>query len=157
MTAFPFDRLRQSRGEASCCGFPWAQSVAFDHFKANWHHRLRVLNECQRLTIPWKYKSSTRPEPSFASSFAGRFFGLCKVPAPNPEMDNVIFEDPSKQRLRLERPLQVLPVEVMPNQHDATYGEQQNCAPSQSLRPYDLDFTSCGRPSVSLISTVIFT
>ena len=48
-------------------------------------------------------------------------------------MDNIIFEDPSKQRPRLKRGSQVQPVEVMPDQNGPTYGEQQRGLPSPGL------------------------
>lgn len=60
-------------------------------------------------------------------------------------MDNVIFEDPSKQRLRLKRPLQVLPIEVTPNQNDPIHIEQHRCLPSQILSASDLNLGGSGR------------
>jgi hypothetical protein len=60
-------------------------------------------------------------------------------------MDNVIFEDPSKQRPRLNRPRQVQPIEVTPNQADPTHGEQQRCVPR--LGASDLDLGGSGMSS----------
>jgi hypothetical protein len=62
-------------------------------------------------------------------------------------MDNVIFEDPSKQRPRLKRPSQVQPIEVTPNQNDPSYSEQQRCVLSQRLGASDLDLDVSGRYS----------
>jgi hypothetical protein len=62
-------------------------------------------------------------------------------------MDNVIFEDPSKQLPRLKRPLHVQPIEVTPNQNDPTHVEQQRCIPSRRLGASDLDFGVSGRSS----------
>jgi hypothetical protein len=89
-----------------------------------------------------------QPDPTPLLLFlAVNIFDLCKVLCPSPEMDNVIFEDPSKQRPHLKRPLQVQPIEVTPSQDDPTRREQQRCVPSQRLGASNLDLGRSGRSS----------
>jgi len=59
-------------------------------------------------------------------------------------MDNIIFEDPSKQRPRLKRGSQVQPVEVMPDQNGPTYGEQQRGLPSPGLGAFVVSLGGLG-------------
>lgn len=93
-----------------------------------------------------RYIRSTTPESSVASSFTGNLFTLCKVPSLTPEMDNFIFEDPSKQRQRPKRPLQVLPIGIIRKQQDPNDAEQQKGVPSQGLDACNSDFAGSGLP-----------
>jgi len=61
-------------------------------------------------------------------------------------MDNVILEDPSKQRQRPKHPLQVLPIEIIRKQQDPNDAEQQKGVPSQGLDACNSDFAGSGLP-----------
>lgn len=70
-------------------------------------------------------------------------------------MDSVIFEDPSKQRLRAKRPPQVQPIEAIPNQNDPTGGEQQSRALSQKLDAFIPNLMALGGLPVSQLSSFV--
>ncbi|KAK5203611.1 hypothetical protein LTR41_010638 [Exophiala xenobiotica] len=81
-----------------------------------------------------------------ARSIAGKMEGRSvKVPFPTPEMDNVIFEDPSKQPPRLKRPSQVQTINIPLMRDDPTQGKQQRWVPSQRLDASHLDLDGFGR------------
>lgn len=61
-------------------------------------------------------------------------------------MDNVIFEDPSKQRSRAKRPSHVQAIQVTPDQNAPTDGQQQIGVPNQSFDVFDLELDDSGMP-----------
>jgi hypothetical protein len=108
----------------------------------------RYLASVIQVRISLSERIKAQPDPTPLLLFlAVKIFDLCQVPSPTPEMDNVIFEDPSKRHPRLKRPSQVQPIEVTPNQNDPARREQQRCVPSQRLGASDLDLGVSGRSS----------